>query len=114
MFFGANGDALRARWRRDELEEWAVRLDIVVRVEAADPVLVRRIRTRAKPHPVKGDTDSEIAEFTRRFRCEFDRVIRELVAAGGTMLIELWTDAASSPEDAVRLGSVLNEVLGEH
>ncbi|HEX9579705.1 MAG TPA: hypothetical protein VF970_01235 [Gemmatimonadales bacterium] len=111
VFFPRNGDAGRARWRRRTVREWAGWLDVVVRVDAADPVLAERIRTRSKPHMVKDQPDDEVHRFTARFRTALDRVVAELKAAGRVKVLGLRTDGALPVDHAARLGLVLEDAL---
>src|SRR2546422_47655 len=53
------GDALAPWWQR-ALQQWAAALDIVVRVNAPDAVLLERIRPRGEPHRVKHRPHAEI------------------------------------------------------
>jgi hypothetical protein len=109
VFHARNGDPIRARWHDGAVAAWADRLDAVVRVDAADAVLARRIRTRAKRHPVKDRPDGEIFSFAARFRAAFDRVIAELEAAGPVRVLELRTDDGSATDWATRLCGALEE-----
>jgi hypothetical protein len=108
--FHSRDDAAWRQWRRRAIEEWAGRLHVVARLDAEDRVLAQRIRTRAKPHPVKQSPDGEIFRFLARFRRAFDRVIAELTDAGAVRVISL--DPPFDPPDrhAVRLLDALQEV----
>lgn len=70
---------LHAWWRR-MVVEWVGDLDLVVRLDAADEVLMDRIRSRVKPHQVKEASDAQMLAFLARFRCAFDRVLEEAAA----------------------------------
>jgi hypothetical protein len=104
------GDEL-AEWRRRAAAEWAATLDVVVRLDAEDGVLARRIRTRAKSHQVKHSPDSEIRDFTARYRRAFDRVIADLAGHGRVSVLHLRTDVGAAADDALRLDAALEEVL---
>jgi nicotinamide riboside kinase len=92
VFFGRNGDPGFAAWRRRSITGWAELLDLVVLVDAADPALAERIRTREKPHPVKHRPDAVIYDFTATFRAAFDHVLKDLRGAGDVRVCGLATD----------------------
>jgi hypothetical protein len=110
VFFAANGGAGRSRWRCRTLRAWASRLDAVVRLDANDAALALRIRTREKPHPVKGQSDDQIREFTGRFRRAFDHVIG-FFAGGGVKVLGMRTEGHAPHDDAVRLRLVLEATV---
>jgi thymidylate kinase len=109
VFHARDGDPGWARWRRAVIREWASRLDVVVRLDADDGELARRIRTREKPHPIKHCSDGEIFDFLARFRRAFDRVIAELRAAGDVTVLDLAPEADTPGEHAARLLGALQE-----
>ena len=85
--FGAGRFARSAsyqRWARRTVVAWAALLDVVVLLDAPDPVLAHRIRSRAKPHWVKDQSDQEIAAFAARFRAAFASAIADVIAVNGT------------------------------
>lgn len=107
VFFGRNGDAGWSPWRRRMLDTWSQRLDAIVRVDAADELLAKRIRERDKQHMMKHRTFEEICGFNGLFRDAFDRVTGEMVKVGNVRVIDLRSDELA-PEDLVsRLGSAL-------
>jgi hypothetical protein len=110
VFHPRYDDPVWNQWRARTLREWAHRLDAVVRIDADDQVLAQRIRSRAKPHPVKLSPDHEIFHFLRRFRRAFDRVIAELAAAGPVRVLDLASGVELPGERAARLLDSLAEV----
>jgi len=68
-------DGRRDAWWRRVLAHWAARLDAIVVLDGADPLLVNRLRSRAKPHPLKQSSDQELYEFAAAYRRAFDWVI---------------------------------------
>src|SRR5205823_794293 len=93
----------RAAWRRRVLARWARLLDLIVLVDAPDPVLTYRLRTRTKAHPLKHSPDGVIHAFTARFRTAFHHVGAELRAASGPRLVTLMSAADGRPTEALRL-----------
>jgi len=69
-----------------------------VRLDAPDPVLAQRIRSREKPHMVKHQSDQEIAAFAARFRAAFAAVIAAVTSLNGTRQLTVSAEPAH-PED---------------
>lgn len=113
VFYG-RGDPWFRRWRERAVRDWSARLLAVIRLDADDGVLVRRIRTRAQPHPVKHTSDREIFGFTARYRRAFDRVIAELCAAAPVAVVNLRTDENRAAQAVARAQGVLEETLHGH
>lgn len=107
VFFGRNGDPGWSSWRRRMMDTWSRRLDAIVRVDAADAVLARRVNGRAKPHMMKHQPFQEVCGFNARFREAFDRVIGEMIKAGRVQVFDLKTDDGA-PE---ALGRRLAEMI---
>jgi hypothetical protein len=112
VFFGRNGDPGWSEWRCETLRAWSDRLDAVVRLDAADPVLAHRIRARLQDHMVKDRSDDEIFAFLERFRQAYDRVLAELSAGGGPIVMHLQTDASAPIGGVPRLRATIEEALG--
>jgi adenylate kinase family enzyme len=89
------------------LQEWAAALDVVVLVNAPDAVLTERIRTRAKPHRVKHQTDAEIGAFLAAYRGALGDVIAALTAQNGVQVVTLDSDDAVIDRTAERLRDLL-------
>jgi thymidylate kinase len=91
------------RWVNRTLAAWAHLLDAVVLVDAPDPVLSQRIRSRVKPHMVKDQTDQQISAFAARFRAAFASVIPALTRLNGTQQLTVQTDLETPQELAARV-----------
>jgi hypothetical protein len=103
VFYPRREGPRRAAWRRRVLARWAGLLDLIVLVDAPDPVLTYRLRTRTKAHPLKHSPDAVIHAFTARFRTAFNHVGAELRAASGPRLVTLYTGDEPSTRTAERL-----------
>jgi hypothetical protein len=112
VFFERNGDPGWSEWRRETVSAWSERLDAVVRLDAADPVLAHRIRARPQDHMVKDRSDEEIFAFLARFRRAYDRVLAELSAGGRPVVMHLHTDASAPIGGVPRLRATIEEALG--
>lgn len=90
VFFPAD-DRVTRGWRDRMLLEWADRIDLVVTLDAANPTLAQRIRTREKYHDVKHRTPPEIYAFTERYRRALTGLV-EALGAVGVSICRLSTD----------------------
>lgn len=91
------------KWWRSAINQWANTVDTIVWLDAEDPVLAHRIRTRNQPSPVKDTTDSSIYKFSARYRAAFGQVISQLTASGGPEVIKFVTDRQSIEQIADRI-----------
>jgi len=100
-------------WRR-ALERWARSLDAVVILDAPDPVLSDRIRSRAKPHLLKDGTEWELSAFATAYRLAFERVLVNLKAMGGGPRVLRLDCADGTDQLQDRLLTALRERGGVH
>jgi hypothetical protein len=113
VFYESSDDPWRALWRRRERDQWASALDTVVRLDAPDSELARRIRSRAKEHMVKNSPDEEIEAFMTRFRSKFDQVIGDM-AARGRITVQSLTSGGPLTDEAERLRIAIGESSRGH
>jgi deoxyadenosine/deoxycytidine kinase len=102
-----NGGA--GAWRCQALRRWRRILDVVVLLDAPNPILAERIRSRTKPHPIKGKADREIQDFSARYRVAFDRTIADLRGNGGPTVLRCESDDAPVEQLAVLIAKQLRE-----
>jgi shikimate kinase len=93
-----------AAWWPDALRQWARTLDLVIVLDAPNPVLAERIRLRERDHPLKHTSDPEVAESLDRYRAACERVLSDLQAQdGGPTVLTFRTDQESPERIADRL-----------
>jgi hypothetical protein len=85
---------------QEQLDRWTTLLDVVIWLDAPDPVLVQRIRTRFKPHSIKEDPDHAMHEFLGRYRQAYEEIRTRLTAAGRTRMIDVDTAVVSAEQAA--------------
>ncbi len=112
LTYRRNGDPGWAAWRRRMIGAWGNGLDAVVRLDADDTVLTRRIKERVKAHRVKHAAPEEIAAFTHGFRDAYDRVVGEL-AQRGVRVTAVDTNGGGVVDRAGRLCAAIRETLDE-
>ncbi len=111
MFQNASlGNGRLARAWRTILDRWAGTLDVVIWLDAPDPVLAQRIRSRSKFHQVKEATDQQLYEFLGRYRSAYREVLARLTAAGHVRLVEMDTDGESADQAAAKILAVLERM----
>lgn len=93
---GFGDESLRSEaaeeWWDATLRDWAAVLDAVVVLDAADPLLTQRIKTRPDSHEVKQASGPEIALWMARFRGALDWVLQGLADHGGPLVVRVTTD----------------------
>lgn len=93
------GDAaLPGEWLQ-EVAQWAGTIDLVVWLDAPDPILAQRIRDRAKAHQVKDASPAETVQFLQRFRSAYRETLNRLASGGRSVVVAI--DTASAPPDHV-------------
>jgi len=96
-------------WRAT-LGQWPGHLDVVVWLDAPDPVLAERIRNRAKRHVVKRSTDRELFGFLERWRRTYGELLTQLPAADPVTVIEIDTTRESADQAADTVLSVVERM----
>ncbi len=105
-------DGRRDAWWRGVLAHWAARLDVIVLLDGADPLLVDRLRSRHKDHPLKESSDQELHEFAAAYRCAYAWVIAGLTAGErAPKVISLESNGASPEELADRVLAACEETI---
>lgn len=77
--------AFRAWWEVS-LAQWASTLDIVVWLDASDEVLLGRVRSRERAHPMRDASATDGAAFLARYRAGYDAVMARLAVCGLRLL----------------------------
>jgi len=78
-------------WWNDMFKQWASTLDIVVWLDAPDPILEKRINSRLQRHMVKGKSEAEVLQFLERYRTSYEQVLAKLKTHGGPALLRFDT-----------------------
>jgi hypothetical protein len=85
-------------WWNQMFEQWAAFLDLVIWLDAPNPLLVKRINTRERWHVVKGKSDQEAAQFLDRYRRSYHFVLTRLVVKGRPRIIPFDTSQIAIPQ----------------
>lgn len=82
--FGPNNMRLLIpHWFDQTCQNWADILNMVVRLDAPDTILMNRVRIREKSHGYKNYTDERVMQSLSRFRIAQDEVIHCMTASSG-------------------------------
>jgi thymidylate kinase len=76
------------------VRQWAKSVDIVVFLDASDPILTERIRTREQRHPLKESPD-ELSKSLGRIRAEYESVLADLATHPEPTVLAFRTDETS-------------------
>lgn len=95
-------------WWGRKFREWSNFLDMVVWLDAPNPILAKRIKARESWHIVKRKTDQEIYTFLDRYRKSFNQVISTSQAHTNTFdVLQFNTDREPLEQIRCRVLSVL-------
>jgi hypothetical protein len=92
---------------QDLYECWSSTLDMVVWLDAADDVLLGRIRTRQQEHIVKTQPATVVYEFLGRYRTEYEFILSILTAKKTDLKVLKFDSGQHQPQD------ILNQFLSE-
>ena len=95
-------------WWNRMFKQWASMFDMVIWLDAPDPVLEQRINSRDQRHSVKGKTESEVVHFLARYRTSYEEILAKLKTVGGTRLLQFDTSRTSIDEVADEILSAFN------
>lgn len=95
-------------WWNSMFKQWASTLDMVIWLDAPDPVLEQRINSRDQRHSVKGKTESEVVHFLARYRTSYEEILAKLKTAGGPRLLQFDTSRTSIEQVADEILSGIN------
>jgi RNase adaptor protein for sRNA GlmZ degradation len=84
-------------WWNQMLSNWSHMLDMIIFLDAPDEVLINRIRTRDKWHPVKSKSDVAIKCYLLNHRTLFEAIVSQLLAIDDLCLVSYDTHDHSLP-----------------
>ena len=90
-------------WRHYIAALWGATIDDVVRLDAADAVLARRLRSRAKPHLMSHAPDRTITAFSMRYRTAFNDTISLIQQHGRFAIRDFRTDHIGASDIAQQI-----------
>jgi len=91
-------------WWNNMFKQWASTVDIVIWLDAPDPILEKRINSRSQRHAVKGKTEAEVLQFLARYRMSYEEILAKLMTDRGPALYRFDTSQTT-------LEQVVDEVI---
>lgn len=95
------------RWWRKALAQWAGTVDLVVWLDAPDPILMQRAQTRSQVHELQRLSDARAREFIASYRRAYETVVGGLTEAAGPQVMRVRSDQASVDQLVARIVPVL-------
>lgn len=92
---------------QDLYVRWIATLDMIVWLDAADDVLLDRIRTRRQEHVVKTQPATVVYEFLNRYRVEYENILSILKNENAGIKILQFDTGRQQPQD------IVNQFLSE-
>ncbi len=83
------------KWWNEIFKQWAGLLDMVIWLDAPNPILETRINHRDQRHLVKGKPEPEAHEFLERYRTSYEQMLKILTTNGGPTLFQFDTSQIS-------------------
>lgn len=78
-------------WWNTMFKQWASTVDIVIWLDAPDPILEQRINSRNQRHAVKGKNEAEVLQFLARYRVSYEQILAKLTTNDGPVLFQFDT-----------------------
>lgn len=86
---------------QDFYNRWATTLDMVVFLDAANDILLERIRNRSQEHVVKDQPATVVYEFLDRYRIEYEFILSILTAKNADLKILQFDTGRQQAQDIV-------------
>jgi thymidylate kinase len=97
-------------WWHGAVQQWSRLLDLVVVLDAPDPVLYERVAKRDKPHLMKHHTAQQATAFIDDFRSRFQHALTALTRFGSPRVLRF--DTATQTADKIAEAIVLEYETG--
>jgi thymidylate kinase len=98
-----------APWWPRIVRQWAKAVDIVVFLDASDPILAERIRRREQRHPLKDSPDGELSRSLGSIRAEYENVLSDLATHPGPTVLAFRTDQTSIASITEQVFAAVNQ-----
>lgn len=105
-----HGEGRLAREWGKALERWARALTVVFWLDAPNPVLLDRIRSRPKEHRIKSKTVREAYDFLDRYRSAYIDVLERMTSIGPVGVVDVNVTRESADQAAAGILAVLDRL----
>ena len=94
-------------WWRNTLDDWTRMIDLVVWLDAPDPVLVSRVRSRDQRHQLREADDYSAHQFIERYRASYAEVLTTYCERSAGSVLRLRTDLETPSALALHVQTLL-------
>jgi thymidylate kinase len=95
-------------WWNDMFRQWASIVDIVIWLDAPDPILEKRINSRNQRHAVKGRSEFEVLHFLARYRASYEQILAKWATYGKPILLKFDTSQTTIEQVADEVLRTIN------
>ena len=92
----------------DMFRQWASIVDIVIWLDAPDPILEKRINSRNQRHAVKGRSEFEVLNFLARYRASYEQILAKWATYGKPILLKFDTSQTTIEQVADEVLRTIN------
>jgi shikimate kinase len=92
------------QWWENYLNKWSSTLDIIIRLEAPDNILIERVHDRRKWHIFKEQTEQEVQDLMAHYRRSYEYIISRFTLNGGPRIFSFNTNHDS-------VNHIVNKIL---
>src|SRR3972149_32968 len=95
-------------WWNNMFRQWASTVDIVIWLDAPDPILEKRINSRNQRHAVKGKSEPEVLHFLAGYRTSYEQILAKLITDGEPILFQFDTSQTTIEQVADEVLRIIN------
>lgn len=88
--------------------QWAHTIDLVIWLDASEEILIKRIRSREKWHPVKESPVQEMKDYLSRYQSAYEHIISELSAIHDLKILRFDTGCQASEDITSQILCTIN------
>lgn len=96
------------RWWAMMFNQWAHTIDLVIWLDASEEILIKRIRSREKWHPVKESPVQEMKDYLSRYQSAYEHIISELSASHDLKILRFDTGCQASEDITSQILCTIN------
>jgi thymidylate kinase len=95
-------------WWNNMFRQWASIVDIVIWLDAPDPILEKRINSRNQRHAVKGRSEFEVLHFLARYRASYEQILAKWATYEEPILLKFDTSQTTIEQVADEVLRAIN------
>jgi thymidylate kinase len=95
-------------WWNNMFRQWASIVNIVIWLDAPDPILEKRINSRNQRHAVKGRSEFEVLHFLARYRASYEQILAKWATYEEPILLKFDTSQTTIEQVADEVLRAIN------